>query len=112
MEDGILTAKEVAAMNLYGTKLVVLSACETGLGDIKGSEGVYGLQRAFKTAGAQYLLMSLWTVPDMATSEFMKRFYGTLKEGKDIETAFVQTQQNMRKQFQEPFYWAGFVLVR
>jgi len=112
MEDGILTAKEVAAMNLYGTKLVVLSACETGLGDIKGSEGVYGLQRAFKAAGAQYLLMSLWTVPDMATAEFMKRFYGTLKEGKDIETAFIQTQQHMRQQYNDPFYWAGFVLVR
>jgi CHAT domain-containing protein len=56
--------------------------------------------------------MSLWTVPDMATAEFMKRFYGTLKEGKDIETSFIQTQQHMRQQYNDPFYWAGFVLVR
>jgi CHAT domain-containing protein/Flp pilus assembly protein TadD len=112
MEDGILTAKEVAAMNLYNTKLAVLSACETGLGDVKGSEGVYGLQRAFKAAGVKYLLMSLWSVPDRATAVFMKNFYEELKNGKDIQTAFDNTQKNMSQQYPEPFYWAGFVLVR
>ncbi len=113
LEDGILTAKEVAALNLYNTKLVVLSACETGLGDIKGSEGVYGLQRAFKAAGVNYLLMSLWTVPDEATAEFMKVFYTKLKQGFDIQTSFEQTQATMKLQYRnEPYKWAGFVLVR
>jgi CHAT domain-containing protein len=112
IEDGILTAKEVSAMNLMNTKLVVLSACETGLGDIKGSEGVFGLQRAFKMAGAKYILMSLWAVPDEATKDFMLHFYTDLKKGKDIESAFRATQTAMRKQYSEPYYWAGFVLMR
>ncbi len=113
LEDGILTAKEVTSLNLYNTKLVVLSACETGLGDIQGSEGVYGLQRAFKAAGADYLLMSLWSVPDKPTAEFMQTFYSKLKTGSDIQTAFEQTQTAMKLQYKnEPYNWAGFVLVR
>ncbi len=75
MENGILTAYEISHMNLSNTELVVLSACETGLGDIEGDEGVYGLQRAFKIAGARYLMMSLWQVPDQETSVFMTTFY-------------------------------------
>jgi len=109
-EDGILTAQEVSNIDLRNTKLVVLSACETGLGDIKGSEGVFGLQRAFKMAGAQYLIMSLWQVPDKETSEFMQLFYKNLTKAKDIPKAFNLTQKTMRKKY-DPYYWGAFVLI-
>jgi CHAT domain-containing protein len=109
-EDGILTAQEVSNLDLRNTKLVVLSACETGLGDIKGSEGVFGLQRAFKMAGAEYLIMSLWQVPDKETAEFMELFYKNLVKLKDIPKAFNITQQVMRKKY-DPYYWAAFVLI-
>jgi len=115
LEDGILTAQEISQMNLRHTELVVLSACETGLGDIQGNEGVYGLQRAFKIAGAQYLLMSLWKVPDTETADFMEVFYGHWMEGDGTKTtipdAFRRTQGEMRAKYEEPYKWAGFVLV-
>ncbi len=112
MDDGILTAYEISQMNLSGTELVVLSACETGLGDIRGNEGVYGLQRAFKIAGAKYLLMSLWQVSDRETAEFMAAFYQNWLEKKlPIPEAFRATQREMRERFVNPFLWAGFVLV-
>ncbi len=111
-EDGILTAYEISNMNLTNTELVVLSACETGLGDIQGSEGVYGLQRAFKMAGAKYLIMSLWQVPDRATSVFMKTFYEKYLEDKmNIRDAFNKTQLEMRDRLLDPYAWAGFVLI-
>ena len=109
-EDGILTSQEVSNLNLTNCKLVVLSACETGLGDIKGSEGVFGLQRAFKIAGAEDLIMSLWQVPDKETAEFMELFYKNLTKLKDISIAFNTTQKSMRKKY-DPFYWAAFTLV-
>ena len=100
-------------MNLAGTELVVLSACETGLGDIEGNEGVYGLQRAFRIAGARNLIMSLWQVNDLATMEFMTEFYEQwLKKGLEIPEAFRATQGNLKKKYADsPFLWAGFVLV-
>jgi CHAT domain-containing protein len=110
VEDGTLTAYEVSNINLSNTKLVVLSACETGLGDIKGSEGVYGLQRAFKMAGVQYIIMSLWQVPDYQTSELMKLFYTNFLNGMSIKNAFSTAQQTMKKKY-DPFYWAAFVLI-
>jgi len=109
--DGVLTALEVMQLDLRKTKLVVLSACETGLGDIVGSEGVYGLQRSFKMAGAEYLIMSLWQVPDKETQEFMTLFYAHLNELKTIEGAFAKTQELMRKKY-DPYFWAAFVLFK
>ncbi|MEI2695049.1 MAG: CHAT domain-containing tetratricopeptide repeat protein [Saprospiraceae bacterium] len=111
-EDGILTAYEISQMNLSNTELVVLSACETGLGDIQGNEGVYGLQRAFKIAGAKYLIMSLWQVPDKQTSMLMTTFYKKLLELKmTIPDAFHAAQKELRELGLDPYQWAGFVLV-
>jgi len=111
-EDGILTAYEISQMNLSNTELVVLSACETGLGDIQGNEGVYGLQRAFKIAGAKYLIMSLWQVPDFQTQELMTSFYSLwLEDKKAIPDAFRAAQKAMKAKYKSPFLWAGFVLV-
>lgn len=109
-EDGVLTAQEVVNLNLNNTSLVVLSACETGLGDIKGSEGVYGLQRAFKMAGVRYIIMSLWQVPDKETAEFMEIFYSKLLLIKDTGKAFSETQRAMSIKY-DPYFWAAFVLV-
>lgn len=112
LEDGILTAYEAAQLHLENTELVVLSACETGLGEIQGSEGVYGLQRAFKIAGVRHLLMSLWQVPDFQAQVFMTAFYAHwLEEKQAIPDAFRAAQSDMRKQYGNPFLWAGFVLV-
>lgn len=109
-EDGVLSAQEVAHIDLRKTNLVVMSACETGLGDIKGSEGVYGLQRAFKMAGVNFLIMSLWQVPDKETEEFMTTFYSKFLSLKNIKQAFTQTQKEMRQKY-DPYFWAAFVLV-
>ncbi len=112
LEDGILTAYEISQMNLVNTELVVLSACETGLGDLVGNEGVYGLQRAFKIAGARYLIMSLWQVPDFQTQVFISAFYKHWLEGKmTIPEAFRATQLELKTEYDEAFKWAAFVLV-
>jgi tetratricopeptide (TPR) repeat protein len=110
LDDGILTAYEVSNMYMPGTELVVLSACETGLGEIRGSEGVYGLQRSFKIAGADYILMSLWQIPDYQTYELMQLFYTNCFNGMTIKDGFRAAQQIMRKKY-DPFFWAAFVLI-
>ena len=113
VEDGILTAYEVSNMYLPSTKLAVLSACETGLGDIQGSEGVYGLQRAFRIAGVENLVMSLWKVPDAETAEFMQEFYKNLFARQPIRVAFYNTQTAMKNKYRnDPYKWAAWVLVR
>lgn len=110
-DDGILTGLEISVVQLPHTKLAVLSACETGLGKIEDSEGVFGLQRAFKLAGVNYIMASLWQVPDKETAEFMEIFYAHWLGGKTIRQAFFNTQQVMRKKY-APYYWAGFTLVQ
>ena len=113
LEDGILTAYEVSNMYMPNTELVVLSACETGLGEIKGSEGVFGLQRSFKIAGTDYILMSLWQIPDYQTSELMSHFYAEWFSGKSIQEALKTAQNFMKNKYPlQPFMWAGFVLVK
>lgn len=112
LEDGVVTAMEISQLDLHQTELVVLSACETGLGDIKGNEGVYGLQRAFKIAGVKNIMMSLWQVPDQQTHELMRAFYyfWILKKI-PVRKALHLAQKEMRNKNYEPYYWAGFVLV-
>jgi CHAT domain-containing protein len=112
-EDGILTSLEISNMDLSNTELVVLSACDTGLGDIKGSEGVFGLQRAFKSAGAKYLIMSLWQIPDKQTSKLMTLFYQKwLDDNMSIPDAFHAAQKQMKDDGFDPYQWAGFVLIQ
>ncbi|WP_339886657.1 CHAT domain-containing tetratricopeptide repeat protein [uncultured Flavobacterium sp.] len=109
-DDGILTALEISSLDLKNTDLVVLSACETGLGDIEGSEGVYGLQRAFKMAGVKSIIMSLWEVPDAETAEFMNQFYAKWKKSNNAKLAFKTTQKKMMKKYRkQPEKWAAFI---
>ena len=110
-EDGVLTAYEAALLDMSKTKLVVLSACETGLGDIKNGEGVYGLQRAFEAAGVQNILMSLWKVDDQATMELMRNFYTELLKSNDTATAFGNAQKLLRSKYDHPYYWGAFKLM-
>lgn len=110
-ENGILTAYEVMGMNLDKTELVVLSACETGLGDVKQGEGVYGLQRAFLIAGAQCLVMSLWSVSDEATMHLMNAFYGNYLKSGDKVKAFQDAQRQLKARYPEPFYWSAFMML-
>ena len=111
-DNGILTAEEVKSLNLKDTELVVLSACETGLGDNLVGEGVIGLQRAFMIAGAKSVIMSLWSVSDEKTQELMILFYTNwIKNKMTKEEALHQAKLAMKKLYPEPYYWAGFVLL-
>lgn len=113
MEDGIVTAYETSNRYLPNTKLVVLSACETALGDIQGSEGVYGLQRAFTIAGAKNLVMSLWKVPDEETSAFMKAFYRNMFNKQSVSDSFYSAQKLMKAKYRnDPYKWAAWVLIK
>jgi CHAT domain-containing protein len=112
-QNGILTALEVSQLNLKNTKLVVLSACETGLGKIEGSEGTFGLKRGFKLAGVEQIIVSLWSVPDKETMELMTLFYSDLTLTLNPVISFEKAQKEMRNKYPtDPEKWAGFVLVR
>ena len=111
VQDGILTAKEISLLDLRDANLVVLSACETAKGDIT-SEGVFGLQRAFKMAGVQTIIMSLWKVNDQATQLLMTEFYNNwIGKHQSKREAFRNAQNTVRSQYEEPEYWAGFVML-
>lgn len=115
-EDGILTAEEVAALDLSGVDWVVLSACDTGVGEIRGGEGVFGLRRAFRLAGAQTLITSLWAVEDEAARKWMRALYKAhfskgLRTAESVREASLEVLRDLRKRRKSthPFYWAGFV---
>jgi CHAT domain-containing protein len=115
---GIVTAEEVLSLRLRGTEMVVLSACETGVGKIVTGEGVFGLSRAFTQAGAKSLIMSLWPVPDQETSELMSRFYEVMIAQKGsradaLRTAVLQQLQTTKARYgsAHPLYWGGFVFL-
>ncbi|MBI2955785.1 MAG: CHAT domain-containing protein, partial [Acidobacteria bacterium] len=117
LDDGILTAYEASGLSLQGTELVVLSACETGLGEVKNGEGVFGLRRALQVAGAEAVLMSLWEVPDRETQELMALFYQKWLAGQSKPEALRKAQQELRARVKKrygrdlPYYWGAFVLV-
>ena len=110
-DDGILTAMEATGLDLWGTKLVVLSACETGAGKVTNGDGVYGLRRALVIAGAESLVMSLWQVDDVATKELMSGYYKRLKAGKPRSSALrdIQLEIAGRAEYAHPFFWAAFL---
>lgn len=111
--DGVLTALEVLSLNLQGTNLVVLSACETGVGEIHAGEGVYGLRRSFQEAGVTNVVNSLWPVSDEATKLLMSRFYKEIYQGKNAREALRLAQEQLIQSddWNHPYYWAAFVLV-
>jgi CHAT domain-containing protein len=111
-DDGVLTATEAAGLDLWGTKLVVLSACDTGVGEVKQGDGVYGLRRALVLAGAESQMMSLWPVSDRSTRDLMIGYYQGLQQGQGRSEALRQVQLQMlrdRARRHHPYYWASFI---
>jgi CHAT domain-containing protein len=108
-EDGLLTAEDVSGLDLTGTELVVLSACETALGSVHAGEGVFGLQRAFVMAGARTLLMSQWKVPDQETCELMEGFYARLLAGEGRAEALRNSKLAIKEKKPDPIYWGAFI---
>jgi len=118
-DDGVLTASEVAGLDLSGTELVVLSACQTGLGSVEDGEGIIGLRRGFQEAGASDVILSLWSVDDDATSRLFEKFYlNWIGKGESKSTALRNAIHELRDELSKkspqgdvPFYWAAFILI-
>jgi CHAT domain-containing protein len=110
-DDGMVSAEKILGLRLKGTEIVVLSACETGVGDVRNGEGVFGLKRAFILSGAKTIVMSLWSVPSKETTELMTRFYTLMSEGKTKAEALGKAKLDMMKKKVNPFYWGAFILV-
>ncbi|MDJ0519268.1 MAG: CHAT domain-containing protein [Trichodesmium sp. MO_231.B1] len=110
-DDGVFTAYEGTLLNLVGTQLVVLSACDTGIGDISMGEGIYGLRRAFVIAGSESQMIRLWKVQDNATKDLMVAYYQGLKAGKGRRDALLEIQRDWLKEgeYEHPYYWASFI---
>lgn len=111
MESGILTAYEAMSLNLDKTDLVVLSACETGLGDLEAGEGVYGLQRAFLVAGAKVLVMSMFKVDDEATQMLMLKFYQKWLNSNNLRQSFIDAKKELRVEYPDPIFWGAFMMI-
>ena len=116
--DGIVTAEKILSLKLRGTDMVVLSACDTGLGEVKAGEGVYGLRRAFTQAGTRSLVMSIWQVPDQETKELMVEFYKNIQSGKmnrcqALRQAALKQLKTVRARYgnANPLFWGAFVFM-
>jgi len=116
--DGVVTAEKILNLNLIGTDLVVLSACESGLGDVKSGEGVFGLRRAFSQAGAKSMVMSMWSIPDNETKELMTFFYknlqaGSMNRAQSLRQAALQELEVVKSRYgnSNPFFWGAFIFA-
>jgi CHAT domain-containing protein len=111
IESGVLTAYEAMSLNLDKTDLVVLSACETGLGEISNGEGVYGLQRAFFVAGAKVLIMRMFKMDDEATQKLILGFYKKWLATGNLRQRFIETKKKLPVEYPEPYYWSAFMMI-